>query len=328
MLKNLFRSGWFYCFAFTLLLFVAQQEAVFGFFLSFFNPELWSILFINLGFVLMGWQGFSRNGARWMKIVPGSWFGGYFVAALVSHALASHFYSQIDAWNATQKVRWNRKSDVVAVAHSWSDENRGVVFDAKDLVQRYGLDQAIDASRDADAQTAIPYGRSWLVQEACGPRDFQSPIQRSFVTRGGGREPFQLAGNLCLLSEKEFAPRALVMFVNRGINGTDVVLDRDVEDIDVSTTDGAAYHLKAAWTRPLTWFPKPIFGCIRPGYSPPSWCGFKFSRESNRQTARTPERVITDALGLQAVPLEQRFPRLQWEDFQKPISKQRRKLAP
>ncbi|UZW57548.1 hypothetical protein NUH86_18370 [Sphingobium sp. JS3065] len=312
--KSIFKSGWFSCFLVTFILYALQKMDGPGLLLSFLSAELWSILFINLGFILMGWRAYSQAGPRWMKVVPAVWFGGYFVVALISHLFAYQFYRQIDAWNAEQKIQWDRNSDIVALAHSWSDENRAVVFSAKGLIENYGIDQALDGAAYQNSDSSSTYRRLSLVQEGCGMRGSQAQTNWSFITRGGLHQPFQRAANLCLLSRTEYPSSRVISFVNGGITKTDLILDREVEEITVSVSDTVTYHLKAAWTQPLTWFPQPILGCIRPGFSPASWCGFKFGRENAREAGRTPEKVITSALGLSPVTLESRFPNLRWEE--------------
>jgi hypothetical protein len=317
------------CFSLVLVVVVLQMIPTFNFFFAFLEPARWSVLLVNLGFVLMAVDGFARGGGRWLRIAPVAWFGGYFVIAALSHALAWQFYSQLDRQNAAQKIAWNPANETIVLSHSWTDENRGVSFTAQHLVRGYRVAAAFDAPTTGAKDTA-GYREVKIGLGDCPTGAMNGGPDGIAVSRSEGAR-VSFARGLCMSNSGAFAPASAVTFVNRGIVAGDLLLDRQVEPIDVSAPGGRSAHMEAGWTRPLTWFPAPIVGCDWPGFTPePLWCGIRFDRESARDTGRTPEKVITSALGLSKASLDERFPGLVWEEpgFSPGSSKGRATAAP
>ena len=312
--KLFFLSGWISCFAIIALLALLGPTTI-GYFLGFFGAQYLSVVLVNLGFVLLALEGFTHAGARWKRIAPALWFGGYFAISLTSHLLAWHFYVQIDRQNAAQAVAWNPASDTLALAHSWSDENRAMVFSADDLVTSYGLDRAYSGNFD-EFKANLTWNSIVALHQGICPggsmNDGPDGIKLSRYTN----KSVEFANNLCITHKLGSPEGSTIKIASTGIHKTDLVLDQDVEKIEVVTGTGKQYHLQAGWARALSWLPAPIIGCEWSiAGSSPRWCGIQFGREGARSQGRSPERVITGALGLKKTSLESRFPDLRWNSL-------------
>ena len=320
-MRRFFGSAWSASFGIAALVVFLQFVPVISFFLcGFFGAAYWSVLFVNAGFIFMAVDGFTRPSQRSLLIWPAIWFGGYLVIAGISHLLAHQFYAQIDRDNGVQKAHWNPAMDAIVLSHSWSDENRGVAFTADQLVSAYPVDIAFEGpvtpppGLPVSQNGSSSYRGVKIAIGDCPAGAMNQGPDGTRVVRTLPRFKTQFASNLCISNREAPPPASMIRFVNGGIQSIDLILDRDVELITVTGSHGETYELKAAWTRPLTWFPMPIIGCDWPGFTQkPIWCGVRFSRESALDTGRTPERVITSTLGLRKVPLEKRFPALRWE---------------
>lgn len=307
-LKFFFQSAWVACFSVAAVAVLLQGVPVVNFFLSFFGPQYWSIIFVNLGFIFMALKGFQSDEARLLKIIPAIWFAGYLALAAASHLLAGHFYREIDKQNAAQKIEWDRRTDQIALSHDWTDENLAVTFTPRDLIWNYDINSAYSGQPDNGL-----YGKIELRRQTCprgqmndGPEGVQA------LRHNGDRTEF--AENLCVITSRGYLPSNGINIVNKGIKNTDLVLDRRVEQIEVTTGKGRKFNLQAGWTGPLSWFPAPIIGCDWPGFNAsPAWCGIRFMRKSFRENARTPEKVITEALDLKKSTVEDRFPGTRWK---------------
>lgn len=310
-------TAWQLCFLATALLFGLQLSPTPGVFLMVFGAAYWSIILINLGFALMVWEAWKIPARRWLIIFPLIWFGGYLIAAWVSHRQAGRYIAEMEATNASKRVAFDPLSqDLVIDAFSGGAPSGDVR--AKALVENYDITRVYeDTGNAAGAYDSFTIVRSACANVETGERGSAHfvPVDRQGDLFGPGYAR-STARNLCILRQSMPPRRPAVIIrpqkaVGRSEDG------RVSQSIKILGRGGKVTTLRSGWARPLTWLPKPMIGCYF-DIAAPAWrCFARFARESafgprSDSTRIAADSVVAKALGLRKAAIRERYPDAGW----------------
>ena len=311
--------SWQGCFGLTVVVVLLQLSPWTGVFLMFIGGPFWSVLLINLGFVLMARDAIVDR-ERWMLMFPALWFGGYLLVSAISHWQAARFDAVIVAANAGKRLAFDPSRQDILIQRDKDDEVRGSGLRASALVDRFGLWRAYQADPvySADLSRGLDHvSAEWLVAAPCPGRGAHRLGNASYssVWTGGypSKEPMRAAQSLCRYTQEGSPARPTVVATSGPGTNTHGLADTFTQEVALSTGSAAPLRLLSGWSSPLRWYPMPIMGCgLNSGI--PAWqCVFEFGRESRfKRDRNTPERVIARALGLREITYPERFPAMRW----------------
>lgn len=98
-------------FLFTAVVFVLQWIPYIGVFLWIAGAMFWSVLTVNLAFLLIVVDCKISRLPKWLLIVPVIWFGGYLSAAVLSQQQAHALAEDALAHNADKKIAFRPNDD-------------------------------------------------------------------------------------------------------------------------------------------------------------------------------------------------------------------------
>lgn len=314
--------GWLGCFLLCIIVFLLQLVPYTGVFLMILGGPFWSVLLINMGFVLLARDSLTGAQPRWLIAFPILWFGGYLAVASLSHWQAHRFNAALATANSGKRVAWDRTTQDVVIEPGLNDSGTGSGLTPETLVQSYGLNAAFEHTPGNPEQ---PYRSYQLVAETCPSGNvvshddgtatvYLNPVDGGY---GTGR-PMRWTRDLCFVGGPDRPARPTVLIrpgqIGKASTG---LIQTERQDIAIVSASGPAISIHAGTAQPLSWLPLPILGCALVD-STSSWdCIEEFGRESlyHPGKTRTPNAavdVVTNALGLALVPLTARDPSVTW----------------
>ncbi|MDI1296393.1 MAG: hypothetical protein PSY12_10995 [bacterium] len=314
--------SWQGCFLLTGIVFLLQLFPYTGIFLMMLAAPYWSVLLINLGFILMVHQGVTQAQSRWLRVFPTLWFGGYLGFSAASHWQVHRFNAAIVAANAGKRVPFDQAKWDVLITPDRSDSNHGSSLTATNLVQSFGLTRAYEAYGIAGwgsegVQEYVLSGASCPDSTGFGQRNGNN-WQRVTTGGYGTGERMRSAKNLCFRSGPGF-PERLVIDVRPQpqitMNG---LANFTTQNVVIAPVGGKAVSLQSGWGSALSWLPQPVVGCVLNSGAPAWECDAGFIRESrfDRKNDRTPngaDDVAARALGLVKGSIADRYPGAIWQ---------------
>lgn len=277
----------------------------------------WSVILINLGFVLMACEAWRIPDRRWLALFPLLWFGGYLVTTSVSHWQAARYVAEIDAANAGKQVAFDRNRQDVVVEPDRYDETNDSDLRAETLMNSFGLSSAYQ--RVNYAQDGY---RSYLLVGMACP---QSEVVKNddgtttIYSRPSEMQGYHYSGarDLCIV-QSSMAPERPTVFIRPQRQIGRYHDSRVSQDIKIYTPDGKTTILRSGWARPLSWLPQPVMGCALDSGTPAWRCFAAFSRQSvyspkSDLTPASAAKVVAKALGLTKVTIRQRYPNAGWQ---------------
>lgn len=300
MWNRLFSTPWIGCFAVAGIC-IGLQLSPFGFIFIFltFYP---SVLFLNLGFVLLAIDGFRNRLPRWILIIPAIWFGGYYAAAFLSNDMATNLDRQLDENNANP-IEWARSTPLLVTGGSGF---------ASDLIQNYGLDEAFMRDSAGNEGTS----RIRLVWSDCKPLAPGANCQQ--ITDGGygtGR-PYRWARGLSTDYDKQEPSETPIQITVGPEVFEKGLVEGSTQVVSIIAPGHNPISLMAAgprWT--LAWIPMLEIGCHLKGGFGDRWdngCSIEFVKRQKDSARRDPVAIVTKALGLRPLAIKDRFPTLKW----------------
>lgn len=297
-----------YCFILMGIAIILQLNPYTGIFLMILGGPFWSVILINLGFLLMAQDALRSPKNRWLIIFPASWFVGYLAVSATSHYLAMRHNSDLVAFNASKHLRWDKGQTDVFVDRN-QQEMLGRSLTAAELTGGYNLDVAFDREF-----AGAPVQSVRLLEDNC-PEDrvqdgkqFSPIIERSANGWAGSR-----AEGLCWLFEAAEPTRSAIRIGPGPMQVRESLMLTTMEQmIEIRPPNGQALVVKAGWAQPLSWFPQPIIGCALNSGAPAWQCMAGFSKESrySAKEDRTPNdemKVVAEVLSLKKIGLRERF---------------------
>ncbi|QKG70857.1 hypothetical protein [Erythrobacter mangrovi] len=275
-----------------------------GVFLMIFLAMTWSIILVNLGFILLIKEVWEGRAPRWASAFPMLWFGGYMIAAIYSHYEASRLVEQVDTENASQRFAFDaERMDAVFL--------RGEDYQVRELVRDYDLPRAFISYERPHG--VLETHANWMEDHSCPPTgrwdsrrpDPWSNTSQSFTSvyahSTDPSSPRRTIPGLCLYSGKREPTRRIMQIeVARQVE-TKGIVNTETQTLSITSPDGSRGELHSLRVKPLRWLPMPIAGCGLVS-SVSKWeCVFDFLRKKTIDSEdynRPPMLVIARALGL------------------------------
>jgi hypothetical protein len=278
------------------------------------EAPLWSVLLINIGFAALLYDGIVGRLPRWALLFPLLWFGGYEMAAIVSHREADSLFQQASDRNAQAVVpEVARGNDLIIRGYDYE-------LDPAALLSMYGLSHIFVADRSAMEEKLLRKG-------ACpGEPTYSAPgmpapsfapaadIVLDYDDRGYGGRSFVPAAETLCLETRSANPSGPATEVRLGSKKPreSILVNTITQTADVRWTQGGGTTLTHAEAVPLAWFPLPVLGCaLDDGRS--SWlCGARFLKDRPDVTPSI-HHLLVAKLGLRRRSLRDRYPDAGWK---------------
>lgn len=304
MLRN-----WQICFLLAVITFGLQLFPFTGVSMMIVAAPYWSVILLNLGFALMARDAWREPKLRWLMPFPLLWFGGYFVAASISHWQAYRYTAGIAAANASRRIAFHPSHEDVVIEPDPYDEAKGGGIRAEMLVDDFGLNRAYERKTDGSGG----YRSYSLVAMVCPSTAMRNDDGTTIVYR----RPVEIRGyyvsnasDLCIVQGSQSPERPIVRVRLQPQVGR-YEDNRGSQAIAIGTPDGTTVMLRSGWARPLAWLPQPVIGCGLDSATPAWRCFARFMRQSNR-TSQSASEVIVRALGLRKTSIRERSPSSDW----------------
>lgn len=309
--------GWMICFLVTGGVLLVQLWPTTGIFLMILGGPYWSVILINLGFVLMAADAWQGRLPRAMLLFPALWFGGYEVAATVSHWQATRGNAAIAAANTGKTIAFDPGSQDLLLEPDRMDTNNGSSLSVDAMVENFTLDRAYFVADQRQGKTRS----RWIEQRDCPDRSGAGVVDDVVWNRPNSTNPDRpglmiFAQKLCLFSG-EASPKKPVVRIRPQPQVGRYDDPQGSQDILIAAPDGKQIRLQSGFFRPLTWLPQPVIGCGLDSGAPAWRCFGGFVREplyspNADLTPNGPDDVVARALGLRKARLRDRYPNADW----------------
>lgn len=255
-------------------------------------------------------------GARGWLILPLLWFGGYWIAAGLSHWQATQFVSSIEHANRGKQVAWDPRSNALVIDTTGGFDSE---INPDDLINRYGMPSVFTKSVSRNDIYETVYSlvvmrcpQMEVQSDAFGSKTLYQRVSEPNSNKTGWSDRTLWADNLCLSRTSGRPDRpAVVVDRKNSVSSNIWLLSTTLQSIRVSVPGGAATTVVSGSAEPLSWLPQPILGCgLNSGA--PSWdCFVGFGRSSG-DYSRSPLAVVVAALGLPEAQLSRLYPDAGW----------------
>jgi hypothetical protein len=303
-------SIWRWCFAITLIGFVVQMIPLVGLISLLLLTPYWPTLFLNAAFAVMAIDALIGCKNPKLLIGPIVWFGGYALAAGISHAEVYMMSRTAAKMNEHRVAPWDKATQALQINNSPMDSNWGSDLRSEGLISSYNVDEvwsgrgwtrlsreSCPGTMDADIVDGVTYGRIW---------------RGRYPSKG----PMQSANDICLLFGEGTPPSKVVSVAAREINYRNGLVEGISQDFDIAAPDLPPFTIRSVTVAPLPWIPVPVAGCHFKGGFGDQWdskCHAYFDHLSWRANKdATPLKVVARALGLREASIEERMPFLTW----------------
>ncbi|WP_295559937.1 hypothetical protein [uncultured Hyphomicrobium sp.] len=289
------RSLWF--FVLTAAVFVLQVIPVTGVFLMFVVAPFWSIATVNAGFLGIVIEASRGSVARVWMLAPALWFGGYAVAATLSHVELARLDTEIRAHNSGRSIPFSGESQALVVAGQSSS-------DRSELVKSYAVPVVFEkVSGDGRAShRAYRLGAG----ETC-VRLRQRGVQAAGIHTYGIFEGRKMLQGMCLFWRPEDPQLPAVTVSSRRDEQEGILLPATLERIAIEDVRGPSIALLSAEASPLAWVPMPVIGCTLISMTASWECFASFMRDEPRHLGgASKSEIVAGALGLERSPASAR----------------------
>jgi hypothetical protein len=283
---------------FTLVVFLLQVLPLPGVILMTFAAPFWSIITINLAFILMIVEVKTGRLPPWMIVAPILYFGGFFVMAAISHLQSTKCMDEITTQNQSIRIPFDPNKQALVFTE-------GALFYNCDypttvLVQSFGLPVAYRAISHGNIFLRIAKHLAVRIERI--PADIHYPWSQEFsldkeagIMRvpifGGGPIP-----GICLASRAEDPVLPVFTVTVRQSVEKNWLMTKHLEHILVTDPDGHSFQLSGAHIESLGWLPLPVMGYFLDS-SAPAWTNVSGFMQLDK-SAISGQDVFVQALGL------------------------------
>jgi len=296
-------------FLFTGIVFLVQHVPYIGIFLMILGAPLWSVVTINLGFLLMVKEVWDRSLPRAVVILPLLYFSVYAGVTIAGHRQLSRLRLDITRNNQVVHVAFDPKqNDLVVEDKVDSSSLLGGV--PENLLASYDIPVVYRTNGNLRIASHVSYRIvTKKVCDAIGRGD-PNVVTLAFQENGA----FNV--NLCLLRQPEDPTKPVVtVAAGETVETQDWVLPTEVSSIAVTDARNQIFTLKGGTAAPFTWLPAPVIGCALISSIPEWRCFAEFQRDAHTPLAGQNSRdidhnpnttAVAAALGLVSMPASSR----------------------
>lgn len=281
-----------------------QAVPVLGIILLFILAPLWSIAFINAGFIGIGAEAITGRVSLYWLALPAVWFGGYLLFAINDYQALRALRSEIASSNASIRIPFDPAKQALVFKGDQAQT---------DLIDNYAIPIVYGENPNFQGFSHLSY--RMIDNDAC------TAIRDGTVARRAGIDVFGFhdpSGNaigdsvfeqrFCNLQQPEDPALPVVLVETKETEATAGPLPVTLTTTMVTLPDGKTYAIKGGVASTLFWFPMPVIGCWQWERSN---CGAEFWRKSfvplvSKPFRYAPDPSLAKALGLMPVKAEDR----------------------
>jgi hypothetical protein len=293
-------------FAFTGVLFLVQHLPYVGVLLMVFGAPLWSVVTINLAFLLMAKEAWDGTLPRAVIVLPILYFGIYAGVTIVGHWRLFQLRQQIARDNQAVHVAFDPKQNDLVVDAKVVDSAPALGKVPENLVEAYDIPVVYGANANQRVASHLSY--RVVAKKTCDAVRRGDPNVVTLAFQENGAFNF----NLCLLRQPEDpAKPAVTVSAGDTAETKDWLLPTKVSTITVTDASNQVFTLKGGTAAPFARVPLPVIGCALDSAAPAWRCFAEFERDAYAPLAGKNSRnldhnpntaAIAATLGLVASP--------------------------
>ena len=298
-------------FLFTGVLFLAQCFPIVGVFLMILGAPLWSVITINLGFLLMAREAWDGSLPRAAVVLPLLYFSIYAGITIAGHWQLFRLRQEIGRNNRSVPVAFDPEQNDLVVEAKVVGSTSSLTKIPENLVEAYDIPVVYGENGNPRIASHLSY--RVVAKKVCDTIGHRDPNVVSFAFQENGAFNF----NLCLLRQPEDPTKPVLTVAAKETAETqDWVLPTKVSAITLANADSQSFTLKGGSAAPFTWLPAPVIGCALDSAAPKWRCFAEFERDAYASLAgkNSHDRdynaitaTIAAALGLVATPASNRI---------------------
>jgi hypothetical protein len=298
-------------FLFTGVLFLAQHLPVVGVFLMILGAPLWSVVTINLGFLLMVKEAWDGTLPRAAVVLPCLYFSIYAGITIAGHWQLFRLRQEIGRNNRSVHVAFDPEQNDLVVEAKVVGSTSSLTKIPENLVEAYDIPVVYGGNGNPRIASHLSY--RVVAKKVCDTIGHRDPNVVSFAFQENGAFNF----NLCLLRQPEDPTKpVLTVAAKETVETQDWLLPTKVSAITLSNASNQSFTLKGGTAAPFTWLPAPVIGCALDSAAPKWRCFAEFERDAYAPLAGKNSRdldhnantaAIAAALGLVAMPASSRI---------------------
>jgi hypothetical protein len=259
------------CFLLTAAAFLLQMFPLTGMVLMILAAPFWSVITVNLGFILVIADVVAGTLPRWALALPVIYFGGYFVAAGASHIEARSLANGILADNASRNLAFDPNRESLFFESRGPALSAGSDFSLDTLIESYAINSAYrrwETSKVCPIYGAVEL-RSWGCAQGSGViatdgNGCLTTTQAIWASSGS-----RLLKGICRAYTPVKSLTPTITLQRTAVQSKkNMMIEAGIETFELRRSEGASIQIKAGYVYPLAWLPIPIMGCM-----PRDWAG-------------------------------------------------------
>jgi len=299
-------------FLFTGIVFLVQHLPIVGVFLMILGAPLWSVVTINLGFLLMAKEAWDGTLPRAAIVLPFLYFSIYAGITIAGHRQLSRLRQEIAQNNQAVHVAFDSKQNALVVETKVMKGSTSPLGNVpEDLVEAYDIPVVYGDNGNPRVASHLSY--RVVAKKTCDAIGHSDPNVVTLAFQKNG----VFDSSLCLLRQPE-DPTKPVLTVAAGDTAEthDRVLPTKMSIITLTDARNQSFTLKGGTAAPFTWLPAPVIGCALDSATPKWRCFAEFERDAYAPLAgknshdldhNANAAAIAAALGLIATPASGRI---------------------
>lgn len=264
-------------FVLTCGVYALQLFPLTGIFLMFLMAPYWSVVTINLGFASLAVEAlFGRIQKAWL-LVPALWFGGYAIAALISHMQFDDLDASFRKQNEGKSVQFSAMDTAIV----FDSKTHGLSGAASSMVRTYDVPVAYETNPNFKTARHLAYRIG--NRPRCDSVRADQRYGASGVHSFGFHENKVFVKDLCVVNGPE-DPAGRVVVISDKVERQphSDLLPFSLHTITITQPGGDTTELVSGWAAPLQWLPMPMMGCALNSSAPAWQCMAGFVRESQQ----------------------------------------------
>jgi hypothetical protein len=297
----------------TLTVFVLQILPIPGIFLMALGAPFWSILSVNIGFLLFISDVKAGRLPLWLIVVPIIYFGGFAALTTASHMASEKINREFAEQNSKIQIPFDCRNDVLVC------RNTALTFNgeslANSLLNKYDLPVVYDSERRSVKRMGIVKYLSYRF-EKIDPDESPFPAKQDFsidhangifrqVVYEGPNRARKRIDRICWVRRLEEPSAPACKIDIKDTVDRNWFLEKRIKLISITDAGGKNYTLTASKLTPISWIPLPLLGyCLNDGNA--SWDNVSgFIQIGTLES--TPEDVLACALHLRPASVSSRL---------------------